>query len=100
MSVGVVVGNILEIPVDDYLKLEGSKSVKREIKPVEEWPLPLRLVAAQRQPTDTGLGDTAARWIGAVGGDTFKRWFRKVIGHDCRCTDRQAWINRHWPYPS
>lgn len=97
-AVGIVVGKCVEIAVADYLKLAGSKASKREPKPIEEWPLPFRLVARHRQPGESGIGDTAARWIGAVGGEQFKLWFRLVIGHDCRCADRQDWLNRRWPY--
>lgn len=65
--------------------------------PAKEWPFlarPLKLLAKEG---DLGLGDVVARVIGPVGGDAFKEWFKKIFGRECRCADRQAWLNRRFP---
>lgn len=49
-------------------------------------------------PEDRGVGDTIARVIGPMGGDAFKRWYKRITGEDCGCGDRQAWLNQRYPY--
>jgi hypothetical protein len=67
-------------------------------KPPQPWPRWALAMADHRTPEDTGLGDTVARIIGPIGGDLFQVWFHKVTGRNCRCKQRQAWLNRKYPF--
>jgi hypothetical protein len=58
------------------------------------------VLAELRAPEDVGLGDTVARHLGRLGGDAFKRLYRKLTGGDCGCADRQAALNRLFHYPA
>lgn len=46
---------------------------------------------------DKGLGDIIARIIGPVGGDAFKRWYKRLFGRDCGCSERQEDFNLTYP---
>jgi len=66
--------------------------------PRDQWPLWARLASALAKDGDKGIGDTIARTIGPVGGDAFKAWYQKVVGQDCGCGDRAAWLSARFPY--
>ena len=97
MSLGRVIGGVVEVGFEDYARL-SKLDRPRAAKPIAEWPVAMRLIARHRTPGEAGLGDTAARWIGHVGGEKFKLWFHVVFGRDCGCADRQSWLNARWPY--
>ena len=61
------------------------------------WPLylqPFKLLAVEG---DQGLGDIIARTVGPVGGDAFKDWYKRTMGQDCGCRDRQIYLNTTYP---
>ncbi len=70
------------------------------LRPTDQsrWPLRMCSIARLRQPEDRGPGDTLARVTEKRGGALFKRVFKAVTGKDCGCTDRQARMNRDYPY--
>lgn len=71
-----------------------------EVTPVprDEWPIPIRALATARSAGELGIGDTAARMIGAFGGRIFEGWWQSVFGYPCGCDDRHAWLNARYPY--
>jgi hypothetical protein len=36
--------------------------------------------------------------IGDTRSERFKEWFQEKFGQSCGCTERQAWLNRKFPY--
>jgi hypothetical protein len=66
--------------------------------PYAQRPLWARAVAIYRHEGDTGLGDTVKHLIGDERSERFKRWFERKFGKSCGCSDRQAWLNRRFPY--
>lgn len=50
-----------------------------------------------RTPEDTGVGDTVERLLAKAGGRKIKKMLER-IGVGCGCTDRQAALNRKYPY--
>lgn len=68
------------------------------IYPFERWPEWAKDIAAARQPGDAGLGDTVVHLIGDTRSENFKKWFQEKFGRSCGCTERQAWLNRLFPY--
>jgi hypothetical protein len=66
--------------------------------PREKWPLVVRVLTKLGHPDDRGVGDTVARLAGVAGGEVVKRWYKKIVGRDCGCTDRQAKLNALYPY--
>ena len=67
---------------------------ERREKPMPYW---ARLIASQRIDDDRGVGDTLARLASYVGGEHYKRLMEK-LGRGCGCGNRQAMLNRRWPY--
>ena len=67
--------------------------------PRDQWPLWAKTVALVAISSDAGIGDTIARTVGPIGGDTFKAWHRTVFGKECDCTKRQARFNAQFPLP-
>jgi hypothetical protein len=66
--------------------------------PYAQWPLWARAVARFRHEGDIGLGDTVVHMIGDERSERFKKWFQRKFGKSCGCSDRQAWLNRRFPY--
>jgi hypothetical protein len=64
----------------------------------QNWPLFIRAIAKFRKPADLGIGDTTVHLIGDTRSMKFKKWFQKKFGTNCGCTERQAWLNRRYPY--
>ncbi len=60
--------------------------------PRKDWPLWAKGLAMMSKPEDKGIGDVAARTIGAENSEAFKKWFKATTGKDCGCTGRQ----RRW----
>lgn len=77
-------------------ELEGVKPCQ----PMDTWPRWARLLAASkhRRPEDRGIGDTLVHWIGDSASARFKKWYHRLAGHECGCTDRQTSLNREYPY--
>lgn len=80
--------------------IPGNPGTSLPINPLppEQWPLLIKTAAFFKSSKDKGVGDTVARTIGPVGGDAFKAW-AKAVGFECGCADRQAALNRTYPYP-
>lgn len=55
---------------------------------------PLKLLLKEG---DRGLGDVVERTIGPVGGDAFKKWYKKLTGESCNCKERQEDWNYMYP---
>jgi hypothetical protein len=68
------------------------------IRPMTQWPAWAKAIAEQRQPGDAGLGDTLVHLIGDSRSEKFQAWFQEKFGQSCGCSDRQAWLNRQFPY--
>lgn len=67
--------------------------------PQSSWPLLARLAARFRSDSDKGLGDTVARNLHRFGAESLASLYKKITGADCGCADRQAALNRLYPYP-
>ena len=67
----------------------------RDPQPVKrgEWPAWARDLKAESIPGEQGVGDTAERIIGPVGGAAFKR----LVKH-CGCGARKENLNQEYPY--
>ncbi len=74
----------------------GRKIEPPKPEPMSEWPLRIRLLARARRPGERGAGDTLKRCLGSTG-ERFKSAMRKM-GVECRCQQRQAWLNLRYPY--
>lgn len=46
---------------------------------------------------DHGIGDIIQRVIGPIGGDAFKKWYKRIFGKDCGCSERQEEWNLSYP---
>lgn len=66
--------------------------------PPDQWPHRIRLLARLRAASDTGVGDTLARFIKAAGGEIAASWYEWLTGKSCGCSDRRAALNRRYPY--
>jgi hypothetical protein len=66
--------------------------------PRDEWPSWVNAIAAMKNDSDKGVGDTIQRVVGPVGGDSFKRWFQTIFHKSCGCTERQEAFNNQYPY--
>lgn len=66
--------------------------------PREKWPLAARIIAKLATTEDRGVGDTIARVIDPLGGSVYRRWYRRITGSECSCTDRQGKLNAMYPY--
>lgn len=66
--------------------------------PFDRWPAWAKLIAGQREAGEKGVGDTAARLFGKIGGDAFKVAFKTVFKVDCGCSGRQQSWNLNFPY--
>lgn len=68
-----------------------------EAVPRKDWPLWAAAVALGKADSDTGIGDTIKRTLGASG-EVFEAWYKRVVGKDCGCRDRAAFLNQRYPY--
>lgn len=78
--------------------VRAASAPKPHAVPRDQWPLWARLASALAKDGDKGIGDTIQRTIGPIGGDAFKAWYQKVVGEDCGCGDRAAWLSARYPY--
>lgn len=60
---------------------------------VSVWPAWADELRKQKAAGETGVGDTAERLIGPIGGDVFKRLVK-----NCGCGQRKEDLNRLYPY--
>ena len=63
----------------------------------EDWPAILKALKLAAKSGDKGLGDIVARIIGPIGGDAYKKWFEKIFGRPCGCSERQDYLNQRYP---
>jgi hypothetical protein len=70
------------------------------VKPIprSEWPRPVRALAVLAKPGESGVGDTAQRLIGHMGGEAMKRLYVELVGRDCGCNARRERLNLLYPY--
>jgi len=102
----------LEDEVADRLGLVGAPTNSPEVQPVaidprpvgivsamprDEWPAYIEGIALLAQPGDKGIGDVIARTVGPIGGALFKKWFEKMTGKPCGCSQRQELLNLLYP---
>lgn len=66
--------------------------------PRAEWPRLARWLAKLARPGELGLGDVVARYAGAVGGERFKKIYKKLTGAGCGCEARQDALNAMYPF--
>ncbi|MDA8378927.1 MAG: hypothetical protein M0Z50_18195 [Planctomycetia bacterium] len=66
--------------------------------PLERWPWAARAIGKWRVDAEQGVGDTLTRILGAGGGEVYKRWYKRITGRECGCSDRQARLNQTFPY--
>lgn len=80
-------------------EVAAARSIERVLPvPREKWPAWAKVLALARANTDAGIGDTVVTVIGKSSSDAFKRWFETRFGKSCGCCERQAWLNRRFPY--
>lgn len=63
------------------------------------WPIWARIIARRRLPGERGLGDTAERLHGVMGGQNFATWHYCVFGPGITPDDCPRHWNARWPYP-
>lgn len=63
-----------------------------------EWPAWAKSIALLKNDEDIGVGQTAERVLGPLGGDKFKEWFQKMTGRPCGCGERRDLWNAQYPY--
>lgn len=68
--------------------------------PFDQWPLAFQKLASLAQPGDIGLGDIVERQIRALGGDYFKKLWKRATGKDCGCDQRKQYLNDRYPLPA
>lgn len=61
------------------------------------WPDWANVIAAQKNETENGVGDTAERVVGLVGSNEFRNWYRLHVG-DGRPPRCCAALNNRFPY--
>jgi hypothetical protein len=71
----------------------AAKKAKRE----KNRPRIVRFIESKRIESDRGVGDTLERLLASVGGRKYKR-LMSWLGASCGCEDRQAWLNKKYPY--
>lgn len=78
----------------------AAKAVTQAV-PQGQWPLAVKAVAAQRRPGEIGVGDTLKRLIDVTSlnfANLFAAAYKKLVGRECGCGDRQAKLNQMYPY--
>ncbi len=65
--------------------------------PRDQWPMWAKALAQFSKPDDKGIGDVAARVIGAENSLAFKTWFKATFNRDCGCNGRQKLWNQKYP---
>ncbi len=67
--------------------------------PRDQWPIWAKALARLAKPEDKGIGDVAARMIGAENSEAFKKWYKATTGKSCGCNGRQRRWNIEYPLP-
>lgn len=65
-------------------------------KPSPDWG-GLNFLKLMAKEGDKGMGDIVQRVIGPIGGDAFKKWYKRIFGADCGCKERQEDWNASYP---
>lgn len=63
----------------------------------KKWPFVLEPMKLLAKDGDKGLGDIVERVVGKVGGEEYKRWYFKVFGRHCGCSERRDSLNEDYP---
>ena len=79
-------------------EVEEPPPKRREPLPVEQWPWFARAITQLASVEDKGLGDTIHRHLARFGADAVTKVYRRLVGKDCGCKDRQERLNRLFPY--
>ena len=66
--------------------------------PFDQWPRWAKRLKRKAIAGEIGVGDTVKRKLTRFGGEAYKRWYKKITGHECPCTERQGWLNAKYPY--
>ncbi len=82
-------GPIQEIPLRE-------KPIIQSV-PRDQWPAWTNALAQFAKPEDKGIGDVAARMIGAENSEAFKNWYKATTGKSCGCNGRQKLWNQKYP---
>lgn len=86
-------------PDERFVQLTtGGASRPRAAIPRSEWPRAVCILEWFRRKGDNGVGDTLARILGVAGGEAWKKAYKRIMGEDCGCADRQAKLNGKYPY--
>ncbi len=88
---------------DVYQKLVQKFTPKpKPVQPIprKEWPIWAKALSKFAKSEDKGIGDIAARTIGAENSEAFKKWYKATTGKDCGCTGRQKRWNIEYPLNS
>lgn len=64
----------------------------------EKWPLWAKAMALMKKDGDEGVGDTVYRVIGSPASEAFKKWYVRIFGRSCGCSQRHLKWNDQFPY--
>jgi len=95
LAAGTIQGDNLILSEEAFQSLRQKYQLQQSYA---EWPAWAKAIARLKAHPDVGVGDTIARVIGPVGGDAYKVWFKRLFGKSCGCHERQADLNRSYPY--
>jgi hypothetical protein len=83
------------------LHAAARKAMPRPAAKPQEWSSTIKfgiwLISGLRRAGEIGVGDTVEHSFGGFGA-LFKRWFKSVFKRECKCSERKAWLNQHFPY--
>lgn len=76
-----------------------ARDPPRPVQPVprDRWPFSARTLARLARPGERGLGTVLTRLLGNVGGEVYKRWFVRIVGRPCGCTDMATKLDVMYP---
>jgi hypothetical protein len=85
---------------ESLVSLSTKNDFLEKYKPIshDQWSWVVRIIERLRIESDKGVGDTLERLIKPLGGDTFKRWYMKIMKEDCGCNIRKTHLNLKFPY--
>lgn len=81
-----------------FSELQANEAPVSAAIPRGEWHGVARTLARLERAGDKGLGDIVQRIAAKAGGESFKVWFKRLTGRDCRCDDRRASLNDIFPF--
>ena len=91
-------GNGAEPETLDPAKSTGVVVVQPSAVSFEKWPLWAKAMALMKKEEDKGVGDTVYRVIGLPASEAFKKWYARIFGKSCGCTQRQQRWNQQYRY--